>query len=158
MKKLLGIMVLGLLWCNVSVAAETIYLACGGMITANRSDSQYIKLLKVGEDMIAYYFEIDSGTSLITAHEDWFVGEPEKIGTAKIKKIERGFLIEFKKRDDSGKMIYRFRLTRDAATTAYDLDGTHYIKANNTLDIDFSGNCMPLKKAKYKIYITKGFD
>ena len=97
MNKLLGIVVLGLLWCNVSLAEE-IYISCNVGMKDDRSTKKMRTLPKDKYKPIKrfgfQYFKFDNAKSEITIHEQIGSKKPSKVGSIIIDYEGKNF-VEF---------------------------------------------------------------
>ena len=168
MKKFLGILVLGLLWCNASFAEE-IYFACLNVMVKDRSS---IKNFKPGEEFGFQYFKLDGEKSEITVHEQTYDEKPEKIGSIKID-YQGKKTVEFDIRKEEGDTIIsdKFKLSssgrfyKDEGYNNYSFEATVYVKTkSDILDYDFKSEmCVPPKKGPpkdkkiYKKWIRSGY-
>ena len=167
MKKILRIVALSLLWCNIG-NSEEIYLACLNVMVKDRSN---IQNFSVGEEFGFQYFKIDTNKSEITVHEQIGEEKPDKIGTAKLD-LQNKEVVEFEIRKEDGNVIIsdKFRLTskgrffKDDGYENYSYEATTYVKTPpDILDYDFKSKaCIPPKDPKkekkiYKKWIKKGY-
>ena len=108
MKKILGIMVLGLLWCNISIAEEMYYM-CVNKLVLDRGDSLPIKK---GEEFGFTYFKLDTKKSKITIHEEMGGDtKSDKIGVEKIDFVGKDDVkIVFNKPVSGSKWIHTFTI------------------------------------------------
>ena len=167
MKKTLGILALGIFWCNASLAEE-IYIACLSTMLKDRSN---IENFNEGEDFGFNYFKLDSKKSEITVHEQILDDKPTKIGSKKIDYVGKNSIkFEIDRSNSSEKMIDSFILTSTNNFTSkdgypnYTFKGTVYVKSNSDImDYDFGGICIapdkkpPKDKKVYKKWIKRGF-
>ena len=172
MKKLLGIVVLGLLWCNTTLAKE-FYLACMVSMVEDRST---IKVPVNGDENLFgfQYFKFDNTNSEITIHEQIDIEKPSEIGSIKID-YDGKKIIEFEIKNDGSIDTYKLMNSIDLSLIKYNwsdfkFESSVYLKSGSTtIDYDFKSTmCIaPLKKGKvlksskakkvYKKWIKKGF-
>jgi len=180
MKKLLGIVVLGLLWCNITLASE-FYLVCLNVMVDDRSP---IKLFTNEKKEIGFqYFKFDKTNYEITIHEQIFVKKPSRVGSIKIN-YDGKKIIEFEIKDKGSVDSYKLMNTIDLSLmNSIDLslieynwwenfkfESSVYLKTESSIyDYDFkSTSCIPpmkkgevLKPSKakklYKKWIRKGY-
>tara|TARA_B100001094_G_C17677371_1_gene551728 strand:+ start:72 stop:584 length:513 start_codon:yes stop_codon:yes gene_type:complete len=170
MKKILGIIVLGLLYCNITFAKE-FYLACMVSMVEDRST---IKLNINGDVFGFQYFKFDNTNSEITIHEQIDIEKPAKIGSIKID-YDGKKIIDFEIKNEGSVDTYKLINSIDLSLIKYNwsdfrFESSVYLKSDSkTIDYDFkSTECIaPLKKGKvlkpskakklYKKWIKKGF-
>jgi hypothetical protein len=171
MKKLLGILVLGLLWCNVTLAEE-FYIACTvGMV----EDKSSKKIRTAGGDEKEFgfqYFKFDNTNSEITIHEQIGNKKPSKVGSIIID-YKGKEVVEFEIKNNDSVDTYKLMtsdLSDREAWENFKFEGTVYLKSeSSTFDYDFKSTiCLaPLKKGKvlqppkdkkeYKKWIKRGY-
>jgi hypothetical protein len=128
MKRILGVIVLGLLWCNISIAEEMYYM-CVNKIVLNRGDDSFP--YKVGQKFGITYFKLDTKRSKITIHEA-IGGDPKpiKIGIKKIGFVGKDNVkIVFNKPVSGSKWIHTFTINSVNKFNKQSLQGFSF-KAN----------------------------
>ena len=172
MKKLLGIIVLGLLLSGNAYAKE-FYLACIVGMVEDRSTTK----VPVNGDKNEFgfqYFKFDNTNSEITIHEQIDSEKPSEIGSIKID-YDGKKVIDFEIKDEGSVDTYKLMNSIDLSLIKYNwsdfkFESSIYLKSGSaTIDYDFKSTmCIaPLKKGKvlkpskakklYKKWIKKGF-
>ena len=176
MKKLLLIVVLGLLWCNVSLAEE-IYISCNVGMKDDRSTKKMRTLPKDKYKPIKrfgfQYFKFDNAKSEITIHEQIGSKKPSKVGSIIIDYEGKNF-VEFEIKNSENEIdkykLYSRNLSNKGAWQSFNFEGSVYLKSGSQVfDYDFRNTiCLPptkngeiIKPPKdekiYKKWIKKGF-
>ena len=171
MKKLSKIVVLSLLWCNITLASE-FYLVCLNVMVDDRSP---IKILTNEKNEIGFqYFKFDKTNYEITIHEQIFVKKPSRVGSIKIN-YDGKKIIEFEIKDKGSVDSYKLMNTIDLSLIKYNwkdfkFESSVYLKSESSIfDYEFKSTfCLPpmkkgevLKPSKakklYKKWIRKGY-
>ena len=170
MKKAILILVLGLLWCNVSLAEE-FYIACTVGMVEDRS-SKKIPTVQEDKRFGFQYFKFDNEKSEITIHEQILDSKPSKVGSIIIDyKGKESVEFEIKDGDAIDKYkLMTWDLSDKEAWEYFKFESTVYLKSESTIyDYDFKSiNCLaPMKKGKllkpskakkkYKKWIKRGY-
>ena len=169
MKKLLGIVVLGLLLSS-NAYAENIYLNCSRIITENNGDGEWSSFYKVGSGLLGdIYVQIEkkNSSAKIKVHlQENDSGEPEKLFQGK-SLYESGHYKMNKKHN--GKVFINTWFLKDYGVTKMDandqldiskienkwnIKGTTIRKYKNHINVNlnYSGECSTLTAENY----TKG--
>ena len=152
MKKLLGIVVLGLLYCNLSLAKE-IYIACTVGMVEDRSSKKIRTKSGIDKEFGFQYFKFDNKNSEITIHEQIGSQKPSKVGSIIIDYKGKD-MIEFEIKDNNSIDKYKLMtwdLSNKSAWEDFKFEGSVYIKSEKTtFDYNFKSTiCIaPLKKGK----------
>ena len=168
MKKLLGILVLGLLICNVGFAAEKVYLSCESIIIKNNSPNPGLKNLpglKEGFHNSQFFFQFKKSKSFkLKVHqqgngtsEDW---KNEKPGL--LYKSLKGYYENdaYDARAYSGEGDYFFDVYKMFQTDdIWSFKGVSKVDDGNNkiiLDIEHGGKCTKYNKKEFLSLLKKG--
>ena len=164
MKKLLGIVVLGLLWCNLSLAATKFtYLSCKAIIHTNNSkepafDSQR-EHLKVGSynGHIFYKFNDIKKKTTVTVYEqgsmtaeDWKNIKPEQTVKGKFEYDKRDAIYSYGESIEDVKVGYAIQNINE------EYFQTMILKWDNKIDLAMDSKCKKVDKKEFNKLIKNG--
>ena len=154
MKKLLGIVVLGLLLSgNVYAANTNLYLKCPETITKVRSNKGGEALIKEGKLLGTNYIKLKS-KSIITIHYSYEITKDKPyliVNKIKVKKNQIGFNLIKEYSEEGLSFLDSFKFIEvengyEFTSERYSLDD----KNKSNFDYDTFGKCENISKKEYK--------